>query len=156
MNFKQYDAELMMTKLEGGIGELDTALENMGNLSGFTDADVLDSYNSLSSAMHSFSDYCAEILDRGKAGDFDSAGELVTELRNYIEPAQTSLDAYDALVTEKQKDIQQENITLIGGTCNFSIIFAVVFLLSMVFTITVVILTIAGPAKKRARCWDRS
>lgn len=146
--FKQYDAELMMTKLESGIAELDTALENMGNLSGFTNEDVLGSYDALKTSMSGFSNYCADILEKGKTGDFDSVGEMVANLRNYIEPAQASLDAYDTLVTEKQAEIQQKNITLIGGTCNFSIIFAVVFLLVMVFTITVVIITIAGPAKK--------
>lgn len=146
--FKQYDFELMKTKLESGISNLDSSLENMGNLSGYTDDDVMGAYDTLKSSMNAFSNYCTELLNKAEEGDFDTVGDMVTDLRIYIEPAQAAIDAYDALVSGKQAEIQNTSISMIGKTCNLSIAFIVLFLIVMALTITVVILTVARPAKK--------
>lgn len=146
--FKQYDFEVMAAKLEGGITELDTALDNMKNLSEYTDDDLVAAYVTLNAAMTDFSDYCTEILAKAEEGDFDTVGTMVTDLKTYIVPAQTALEAYDTLVSEKQTDTQTRSISTMQQTNNLSIVFAVVFLIAMVITITVVIITIARPAKK--------
>lgn len=146
--FKQYDFEVMATKLEGGITELDAALDNMKNLSEYTDDDLVAAYDTLNASMTDFSDYCTEILVKAEEGDFDTVGTMVTDLKTYIVPAQTALESYDTLVSEKQTDTQTRSISTMQQTNNLSIVFAVVFLIAMVITITVVIITIARPAKK--------
>lgn len=146
--FKQYELEVMQEKLEAGIADLDTALDNLKNLSEYADDDVSAAYEDLRLSMTDFSDYCTQILTKAGEGEFDSVETMITDLKTYILPAQAAMDAYDALVSEKQTDIQNKSISTISRTCNFSVIFAVLFLLVMIVTITVVIITIAGPAKK--------
>lgn len=147
--FKQYELEVMQMKLEAGISDLDTALENIGNLSEYTnDDDVVAAYGTLLSTMTDFSNYCTEILAKAGEGDFDSVGTMVTDLKTYIEPAQAAMNAYEELLSEKQTDIQNRSISTISRTCNLSVVFIVLFLVAIVVVVAIVIVTIAKPAKK--------
>lgn len=147
--FKQYELEVMQMKLEAGISDLDTALENIGNLSEYTnDDDVVAAYGTLLSTMTDFSNYCTEILAKAGEGDFDSVGTMVTDLKTYIEPAQAAMNAYEELLSEKQTDIQNRSISTISRTCNLSVVFVVLFLVAIVVVVAIVIVTIAKPAKK--------
>lgn len=147
--FKQYELEAMQTKLETGISDMNTAMENMGNLSEYTgDEDIIAAYETWNAAAEEFSGYCEEILAKAQSGDFDAVETMVADLRTYIEPAQTAQDACDALVTEKQTETQEKSTATIEQTCTVSIILVAVFLIAMVGTIVLVVVTVAKPAQK--------
>lgn len=147
--FKQYELDVMTTKLKAGISDMNTAIDNLGNLCEYTEDDeVIAAYTTWKSAMKAFSDYCTEILEEASAGNFDTAGDMVTNLRAYIQPAQEAENAYSAIVTEKQTSIQEESTSKINQTLTLSLVFIVLFAIVLIGTIVVVIVTIASPAKK--------
>lgn len=147
--FKQYELEAMQTKLETGISDMNTAMEALKGLSEETlDEEVVAAFEELNAAMINFTSYCQEILKEASAENFDDVQIMVTDLRTYIEPAQAATNVYDGLVSEKQAAIQSKSTTKISQTCSFSVVLAVVFLVVMIGTVVVVILTIAKPAKQ--------
>lgn len=146
--FKQYDFEAMQGKLQSSISDINSALENMENLSEYTDDEVVTSLSTWKTTQKGFSDYCTQMLEKAESGDFETVGTMVTELRNYISPAQEAEEAYEALLLEKQASIQNKSIERINQTYTFSIILVVIFLVVFVTAIVVVVLTIAKPAKR--------
>lgn len=147
--FKQYELEAMQTKLGTGISDMNAAMEALESLSEYTkDNDVVAAFEELNAAMMDFTDYCQKILDEAGAENFDTIQTMVTDLRTYIEPAQAATNTYDELVSEKQNAIQSKSTTKISQTCSFSIVLMVVFLVVMIGTIVIVIVTIARPAKR--------
>lgn len=147
--FKQYELEAMQTKLETCISDMNTAMEGLENLSEYThDEDVVAAYEAWNAAMTDFADYCQEILEEASAENFDTVQTMVTDLRTYIEPAQAAANTYEELVSEKQTAIQNKSTSKISQTCSFSVVLMMVFLVVMIGTVIVVILTIAKPAKQ--------
>lgn len=147
--FKQYELEAMKGKLETGISDMNTAMENLENICTYIqDEEVLAAYKAWNTAMADFSDYCQDILAEAGNGDFDAVMTMVTGLKSHIEPAQKAENAFDVLVTEKQTGIQDKSTAKINETSRFSIVFIVLFLIVMVSAIIVVIVTIARPAKR--------
>lgn len=147
--FKQYDFELMQKKLETCIADMDTAIQDLGNLSAYAGSEeVVAAYENWNAAMVEFSEYCVELLGEAENGDFDTVGTMVTDLRSYIEPVQEAEDAYNLMVVEKRTAIQEASTAKISQTYVFNIIFVIVFLMVLAITILVVIVTIAKPAKQ--------
>lgn len=149
--FKQGTDELgtVQEKLRTGISEVNAGMENLANLCQYTDdADVVAAYEEWNTTLTSFSDYVSEILAGSENGDFDTIKPLVDNQKEHKDPAQAAEDAYDALVMEKQADIQNKSTLKIEQTYTFNLILIVVFLAVLVGTTLVVIVTIARPAKK--------
>lgn len=147
--FKQYEIEAMYSKLETVISDMDTAIDNLGNLTEYAgDEEMTEAYGTWKAAMTELTDYSTQILERAGAGDFDTVQTMVTDLRTYIQPAQEAEAVYDALVAEKQVEIQDKSISKINQTSSFNIGLIALFAIAMVGTVAVVVITIAGPAKK--------
>lgn len=147
--FKQYELEIMGQKLENGIDDMNAAIGDMKNLCEYiNDSDVLTAYNEWAASMADFSNYCTQILEEASAGNFESAGEMVADLKTYISPAQAKESAFDTLVGKKQEDIQEHSNNMVQKTSSFSVMLIVVFLVIMVGAVSVAIITIANPAKK--------
>lgn len=149
--FKQGTDEIdtMREKLGTGISDMNTAMDSLEELCESTGyEDVMAAYKAWDASMTEFSDYCAEILTEAEAENYDTVKVMVDNLKAHKDPAQEAEDAYDALVTQKQADIQTKSITKISQTCTFSIVLIVLFLVVMAGTIVIVMVTIAKPAKK--------
>lgn len=149
--FKQYsdDIDIMQAKLETCISDAKTAMENIGNLSAYTDdAEVTAAYETWNTAMAGFSDYCTGLLEEAKNDNYDEVQILVDDMLSYKTPVQEGEDAYDSLVMEKQKSLQEKSILKIGQTCTFSGVLVVVFIILLAGTIVIVMITVAAPAKK--------
>lgn len=149
--FKQGTDELstVQEKLRIGISDVNTGMENMGNLCEYTDdAEVVAAYKEWNAALISFSDYVADILAGSESGDFDVIKPLIDDQKAHKDPAQEAEDAYDELVIEKQKVLQEMSTSAINLASGLSIALVVVFLIAMTGTIVVVIVTIARPARE--------
>lgn len=147
--FKQYDLELIGKKLQNCISDMDTAMENLGNLCTYTgDADVIAAYNTWNNSMADFSEYCSELLAEAESGNVDTVETMVTDLKPHMDPAQEAADAYNELVARKQTDIQNRSTSKIEQTCGFSIVLAVLFVVALIIIVIIVMFTIAMPAKK--------
>lgn len=143
------DIEIMQTKLESCISDVNTAMENMQNLSVYTeDPDVIAAYEAWNAAMADFSDYCVELLTESRNGNYTTVKTMIDNLLEHKTPVQNAEDTYDTLVMERQKALQEQSTLKINQTCNFSIVLIVLFLIVMAGTIVVVMITIAKPAKK--------
>lgn len=147
--FKQYDLESMSLKLQAGISDVNTAMDNLGNLCEYIDdEDVAAAYQLWKNAMEEFAGYCSMILQEANATHFDTVGDMVTDLRTYIQPAQEAENTYSALIAERQTNIQEESTSKIEETLRLSLILIVLFIIVLTGTVIVVIVTIAIPAKK--------
>lgn len=154
--FKQYEIDTMCEKLEMGISDTNAAMESLEEICSQTqDTEVIESYNTWNTAMEDFSNFCTDILAEAKSGNFDNIQTMVTDLRNYITPAQEAEDAYDALVIAKQSRIQDESFKKISNTRGFSMVFIGLFIVVLAVTITVVIITIARPAQNSGASLQR-
>lgn len=147
--FKQYELEAMTMKLNTGISDMNTAMDNLAALCANTnDDEVLAAYETWNTAMEKFSDYCTDILETAKEEDFDTVSTMVTDLKSYIQPAQEAENVYDALVMEKQAGIQEKSIDSIEQSSLVSMILIGVFVGVLAVTIVIVVVTIARPARK--------
>lgn len=154
--FKQYEIDTMCEKLEMGISDTNAAMESLEEICSQTqDTEVIEAYNTWNTAMEDFSNFCTDILAEAKSGNFDNIQTMVTDLRNYITPAQEAEDAYDALVIAKQSRIQDESFKKISNTRGFSMVFIGLFIVVLAVTITVVIITIARPAQNSGASLQR-
>ena len=149
--FKQGTDEIdtMREKLGIAIADMNTAMNGLGELCEKTsDIDVITAYEAWNATMMNFSDYCTQILTEAEEENFESVEVMVNNLKPQKDPVQSAEDAYDALVTEKQDGIQSKSTMKISQTCSLSVSFMVLFLVAMVATIAIVMVTIANPAKK--------
>ncbi|MGN0131512.1 MAG: methyl-accepting chemotaxis protein [Lachnospiraceae bacterium] len=149
--FKQdsEDIEIMRGKLRSCISDADTAMENMENLCIYTnDQDVIAAYETWDAAMADFADYCTELLAEAENGNYDTVKAMIDDMLGHKTPVQNAEDAYNTLVMERQKLLQEQSTSRINQTCNFTIVLIVLFLIVLVITIIVVMITIAKPAKK--------
>lgn len=154
--FKQYEIDTMCEKLEMGISDMNAAMESLGEICSQTkDTEVIEAYNTWNTSMEDFSNFCTDILTEAKSGNFDNIQTMVTDLRNYIAPAQEAENAYDALVIAKQARIQDESFKKISNTRGFSMVFIGLFIVVLAVTITVVIVTIARPAQNSGASLQR-
>lgn len=147
--FKQDEIEAMHGKLETSILDLNTAMDELGNLCPYIeDADVDTAFETWNTTLADFSEFCSKILAEADAGNFEAVGELVADLLVYIQPAQAAEDAFDSVVVDKQTALQNKSAMKIDGTCIFNVVLVILFLLILVGVIAVVIITVAKPAEK--------
>ena len=60
--FKQREIEIMSKKLDTCISDMNASMENLGNLTEFTqDAEMSAAYETWSTTVKDFTDYCSEI-----------------------------------------------------------------------------------------------
>lgn len=149
--FKQGTDELttVQGKLRTGISDANAGMENLKNLCQYTgDEDVVAAVEEWDANLSSFSDYVMEVLEGSENGDFDAIKVLVDNQKEHKDPVQEAEDAYDAVVVERQTAIQEMSTAKINQTHATSIALVVVFLIVLVGTILVVMVTIARPAKR--------
>lgn len=149
--FKQGTDELttVQGKLRTGISDANEGMENLKNLCQYTgDEDVVAAVEEWDANLSSFSDYVMEVLEGSENGDFDAIKVLVDNQKEHKDPVQEAEDAYDAVVVERQTAIQEMSTAKINQTHATSIALVVVFLIVLVGTILVVMVTIARPAKR--------
>lgn len=149
--FKEGTDELgtVQEKLRAGISTVNTSMENLGNICQYTDdAEVIAAYEEWKANLNSFTDYASDILEGSERGDFEAIKPLVDNQKAHKDPAQMSEDAYDELVMEKQKALQEMSTAKISQTCSFNITLGVLFLIVFAVTIVVVVLMIAKPARQ--------
>lgn len=149
--FKQGTDELttVQGKLRTGISDANEGMENLKNLCQYTgDEDVVAAVEEWDANLSSFSDYVMEVLEGSEKGDFDAIKVLVDNQKEHKDPVQEAEDAYDAVVVERQTAIQEMSTAKINQTHATSIALVVVFLIVLVGTILVVMVTIARPAKR--------
>ena len=149
--FKQYssDIDIMREKFKVSISDMNAAMENMGNICPFVgEEEVYAAFEVWDAAMVDFSDYCSDILADAEAGNYDALKMKIDNMMQYKTPVQEAENGYDAIVAEKQKEIQDESTAMIEQTYMLNIVLVVLFLLILVVTIFVVVVTIAKPAKK--------
>ncbi|MCD8038710.1 MAG: methyl-accepting chemotaxis protein [Lachnospiraceae bacterium] len=142
------EIDLMRQKLDTAITDMDAAMADLGTLCEFVgDGEVLASYQTMSAAMASFSDFCSEVLAASTAEDFDTTKALVDDQKSHKDPVQDAIDAYDELVAVKQTDIMDTSASTNSQTRALSGVIVAVFIIAMVLTIAVAMITIARPAK---------
>lgn len=147
--FKQREIEIMSKKLDTCISDMNASMENLGNLTEFTqDAEMSAAYETWSTTVKDFTDYCSEILAEADAGNFDAVQNMVDGMLPHLKSAQTAENTYDDLVSEKRTAVQELSALRIDQVRNLGGISMGFFFIVLAATIVVVIVTVAKPAKE--------
>lgn len=143
------EGNTMAEKLQSSMDGMDSGLASMKAICDeLGDSELSEAYATWETALGDFASHCSEILSLADEKQFVKVGKVVANLKEYKAPAQEAEDAYDALLREKMAKAETACEKRITGTSLFDIALIVVFLAILAVAALVVLVTIAGPAKK--------
>ena len=146
-NTDQIDA--LVENLEQSILDMTENMNALGELCGQVDNDEQQAaYDNWKNSAESYIAYFNDILEAAKAKNYSKVGQMVDVIKQYKEPVQEAEDAYFEATIAQIGIITNESTVRIVGTRWFNIICFTVFVVIFFIVLSVVMVTIAKPAKK--------
>ena len=142
------EKDVVKGKLATAVEEMTLYMEEVCRLAGkCDDEEIVAAVDVWQSSMLEFCEYCTNIFNKADAGDYDTAKELVDNLKGIKDPVQEAEDAYDALIVEKQSEITTQSTIAIDKSSSYNMILLVLYIMVFAVAVIVVSILVAKPAK---------
>ncbi|MCD8038561.1 MAG: methyl-accepting chemotaxis protein [Lachnospiraceae bacterium] len=143
------EIELMQTKLNTAISEMNTMMAELGTLcEAVDDAEILALYQTMNETMSSFASFCTEVYTASTSGNFALTKELVDGQKAQKDPVQDAIDAYDEYVGTERAQILNTSAAQITMSRILAVVFTVLYVVCLFISIAVAKRIFIAPIKK--------